>query len=166
MRKNYYQSLSPEKREAYKVRQRGYTKTMPSEVRHRKVIRDRDTRSGMPEDRRHEVLQLKSTRYHRNDGYRAGARPITERTYTLKKKYGLTLEDYYALLHRQGGKCGICGTEDSGKKSFHVDHCHKTGVVRGLLCFNCNTGIGKLGDCPDVISKAAEYVRRYAHACC
>jgi len=73
--------------------------------------------------------------------------------------YGITAEDYDALLVRQNGGCAICGTtKPGGRGSFHVDHDHTTGVVRGLLCHGCNVGIGNLGDDPDRLMAAVAYL--------
>lgn len=56
----------------------------------------------------------------------------------LIRKYGITLEDYEVLLKNQGGVCGICGKPPKPDRALDVDHDHKTGKVRGLLCHNCN----------------------------
>lgn len=73
----------------------------------------------------------------------------------LKSKYGITLDEYNAMLEAQGRACGIC------KKIPHyrlcVDHCHKTNVVRGLLCKRCNTLIALL-DNEELKSSAEEYL--------
>lgn len=67
----------------------------------------------------------------------------TTRNAELRRKFGITLERYEALLASQDGKCGLCGTtEPKGQGSFHVDHCHETGKIRGLLCHHCNTHLG------------------------
>lgn len=61
------------------------------------------------------------------------------------KKYGLTVDQYFQMLEKQGGGCWICGSTDPGRKISYrlsIDHCHKSGVVRGLLCSPCNTIIG------------------------
>ena len=91
-------------------------------------------------------------------------RPDLVRKYNLKFSYGLTLDQYEELHKSQNGLCWICGiSEDSGEKfqRLCVDHCHKTGVVRGLLCSNCNYGLGKFKDSPDLLVKAIEYLSRY-----
>lgn len=65
---------------------------------------------------------------------------------SLKRKFGMTLADYESLLSVVPG-CAICGkTPAENRKRLAVDHCHKTGRVRGLLCNNCNSGIGSLRD--------------------
>lgn len=80
----------------------------------------------------------------------------------LKKHYGITLADFERLLSNQGGVCAICKKARVSKTHprLNVDHCHKTGRVRGLLCWMCNRGIGLLGDDRSIILAAAEYLRR------
>lgn len=75
------------------------------------------------------------------------------------KKYGLTVEQYQALLAAHNGKCAACG-DDFGKRN-HIDHCHTTGVVRGLLCNNCNLGVGHFRDDPRRLESAARYLRKH-----
>jgi len=71
------------------------------------------------------------------------------------RRYGLTLEEYRAILARQGGVCAICRRAD---RRLCVDHCHATGKVRGFLCGPCNTGLGCLGDNPEFLRAAIEYL--------
>ena len=83
------------------------------------------------------------------------------RAYVLATKYGLTHEDVANMLAAQGGRCAICGGDSPrGKGSWHVDHCHATNSVRGLLCQPCNQGLGLFRDNPDTLEKAATYLRR------
>lgn len=84
--------------------------------------------------------------------------PRYQRDYELKRKFGITLEEYEELFDTQGGVCFICGQPCSSGRSLAVDHDHSTGKVRGLLCGACNTGIGKLQDDPELLRKAAEYL--------
>ena len=64
------------------------------------------------------------------------------------------------MLEIQGDACAICGTKDTGnRKAFHVDHCHDTGKIRGLLCGNCNSGIGNLRDDINLLQRAIEYLQ-------
>lgn len=80
---------------------------------------------------------------------------------------GLTQEDYDRLLLQQNGACAICsgpptGGGPGGQLSvFCVDHDHKTGRVRGLLCSKCNIGIGSLRDDPAILRTAADYLDRH-----
>ncbi len=67
------------------------------------------------------------------------------KSYKLSGKYGITLDDYNEMFIKQDGKCAVCGNHQSEiKTALAVDHCHSTGKVRGLLCGNCNRGIGML----------------------
>lgn len=75
----------------------------------------------------------------------------------LKRKFGITVEDYDRMLSAQGGVCMIC--RKPSQNNLHVDHCHKTGIVRSLLCGHCNRMIGLAGDDPMVLISAAEYLR-------
>jgi len=79
---------------------------------------------------------------------------------TIKAKYGITGEEYAALLADQGGVCYICGGK-SGKKRLAVDHDHKTGETRGLLCKRCNRMLGYYRDNADTFQRAAIYLRSY-----
>jgi len=80
----------------------------------------------------------------------------------LRSAYGISYKDYQSMLAMQDGRCAICGTNDTGKrKAFHVDHCHDTGEVRGLLCGNCNSGIGNLRDEVALLERAIEYLKSF-----
>ena len=73
--------------------------------------------------------------------------------------YGVSKEFLLDLRIKQDGKCAICGEAPKTARGLHVDHCHKTGAVRGLLCHGCNVGIGALRDDPEIISKALSYLK-------
>ena len=100
-------------------------------------------------------------------GYRTSCKdchytPEQVRTKILKE-YGLTTEDYSAMLKAQNNLCAICGNPETatyrGKtKALCVDHCHKTGEVRGLLCRECNLGVGYFQDAPNVLRHAIKYL--------
>lgn len=85
-----------------------------------------------------------------------------QRKYQLRDKYGITEEDYERMFIAQNGRCAICNTDTpTGKwKRFAVDHCHHTGLVRGLLCNECNRGMGLLKDNAELLRKAANYLER------
>lgn len=78
----------------------------------------------------------------------------------LITSYGLTEDEFATMLEKQNNSCAICGTKDWGKPSPSIDHCHITGKVRGLLCNNCNRGLGLLKDSTEVIKNAIKYLRR------
>lgn len=74
--------------------------------------------------------------------------------------YGLSIEEYDTLLNRQGGKCAICHTTQPYKtvlRRFYVDHDHKTGKVRGLLCCACNSWLGRIQDDPEAGIRVTKY---------
>lgn len=81
----------------------------------------------------------------------------------LAKRYGVSLEWYYQQLRVQDNKCAICGSSDpkASRELFSVDHCHNTGAVRQLLCGECNLGLGKFLDNPELLEKAAAYLRKH-----
>lgn len=82
--------------------------------------------------------------------------------YTLFK-YGLTNEDYAEKLFQQNGVCAICEKEEEIKgKHLAVDHCHTTGKIRGLLCGNCNRGIGHLKENVSYLDKAKDYLNNWS----
>lgn len=88
-------------------------------------------------------------------------RKIIKRRYWLKIHYGITPEQYDEILAAQDGRCACCETRTpGGTGGFAVDHCHTTGKIRGLLCSNCNAGIGKLGDGVEGVARALAYLQR------
>lgn len=78
------------------------------------------------------------------------------------RRYGLTLDQYHALLERQGEQCAICRCviKPVGRET-HIDHDHVSGTVRGLLCERCNVGLGSFKDRPGVLRAAAAYLERH-----
>lgn len=81
----------------------------------------------------------------------------TDRQRTLKRKYGLTIEQHHQIYLDQKGCCALCGDSVAYDK-IYTDHDHKTGKLRGLLCFGCNTGLGHLGDSLEGLQRAVEYL--------
>tara|TARA_A200000113_G_scaffold226000_1_gene249324 strand:- start:11943 stop:12305 length:363 start_codon:yes stop_codon:yes gene_type:complete len=82
---------------------------------------------------------------------------VTERHY--KREYNMTLKEYDEMLRKQLNKCAICGVDqDDSPNKFHVDHCHTTGQVRGLLCSNCNIGLGHFRHNPKLMKTAGRYI--------
>lgn len=84
-----------------------------------------------------------------------------------KRNYGITDNDLKLLKEQQDNKCHLCGSDGFliGKKGhtekLAVDHDHKTGKIRKLLCHNCNRGLGLFKDNPELLRKAAEYVENH-----
>lgn len=90
--------------------------------------------------------------------YRKRNRAV-ERDKSLRLKYGITGDEWDALMATQGGRCAICGGTHHRGNGWHTDHDHDTGKVRGILCHHCNVGIGCFQDNPAGLIAAAEYLR-------
>lgn len=84
--------------------------------------------------------------------------PERMRENDLRHKYGITLAEFEALNQKQNGLCGICHKTCSKNKILSVDHCHKTGRVRGLLCSKCNKGLGLFNDDFSLLIRAANHI--------
>lgn len=88
----------------------------------------------------------------------------TSRIDHLKRQYDMSMKDYDVMLSKQGGVCAICGKKEednatgSSHKVLYIDHDHKTGKVRGLLCNHCNRGLGFLQDDSSILRSAIEYI--------
>ncbi|MEW2486198.1 endonuclease VII domain-containing protein [Streptomyces sp. NPDC048411] len=99
--------------------------------------------------------------WHRNESASDGlstrckaCRAVQARAGHLKRQYGMTEAERDEMISSQMGICTIC----LAAPAVHVDHCHETGRVRGVLCFNCNSAIGKMGDDPDTLRRAIAYL--------
>lgn len=91
------------------------------------------------------------------------ARDVEDRR--ILRTYGITREQYDAMFEAQGGVCALCfepetNTYKGRVRALSVDHDHRTGAVRALLCSTCNRGIGLLGDDPELLRRAADYLDR------
>lgn len=93
---------------------------------------------------------------------RYGVNEDRDRWRHIKRKYGISKEEYVEMLDSQGGRCAICGDEPGERYShqLHVDHCHASGKVRGLLCRGCNHMLGVIKDDEVLLFKAVEYLRK------
>jgi recombination endonuclease VII len=88
--------------------------------------------------------------------------PQPRRDEVLRSSYGITRQEWGAILGRQEGRCAICADVLDKGKGTHIDHCHATGIVRGLLCGRCNVAIGMLKDNSTLLRAAARYVEANA----
>jgi Autographiviridae endonuclease VII len=86
----------------------------------------------------------------------AEAKRTKKRSYNLRKKYGIDISEYNRIYQAQQGKCAICG---NWQRRLFVDHNHKNEEIRGLLCNNCNAGIGFLKESITVFEKAVAYLK-------
>ena len=156
-RREYNQQYHAANRETLRARKRAYNRAHPEQVakygrkyyqanRERICERQRAYRATHPE-------KIKcATKTH-------------GRGYSLKYSFGLSLQQYNAILISQGGVCAICCKAETRKQrgkivALAVDHCHGTGKIRGLLCAQCNIAIGLLNDNVDMLHKAIKYLTR------
>lgn len=118
----------------------------------------------IPTSRRSSSKYCSADHKNKATGVPNDRRRARSRSYILPYLYGITDEDYARMLAEQGGRCAICGgegTANSRIKRFHVDHDHKAGRVRGLLCQVHNQGLGYFQDDPALLRAAADYIERY-----
>ena len=87
--------------------------------------------------------------------------PHVKRNQHLRRKYGISLNEYTDLLEKQGNCCATCGAKEPGGrwKSFAVDHDHKTGKVRGMLCKSCNIALGEVDDNVQTLRNMINYLK-------
>lgn len=90
---------------------------------------------------------------------RARYSPERNKDCALRTKYGISLKEYNRMFEEQKGKCAICGVELDNGFFTHLDHDHDTGRVRGLLCRNCNPGLGQFKHSAGLLQKAVEYLK-------
>lgn len=102
-------------------------------------------------ENREKVCAAKKARYRSQE-------PNVRRDKSLQRLYGITLAQFSAMYAAQDGLCAICRELEA----VHVDHCHATGKVRGLLCSCCNTGIGQLKECRNILLNAINYLDHYS----
>ena len=130
------------------TRDRGRRTTVGQHCLQCAVVKSAEQRSKYPE----------RDRANRRKSYLKNYDTTTLR-YRLRKNYDLSLEAYMVLFEKQEGLCAICRKPQAGRtKNLCVDHDHETGEVRGLLCNNCNRGLGLFGDDPQVLANAADYL--------
>lgn len=118
-------------------------------------------RKGKPEERHHECKVCAKARIkaaHEADPDRARDRH-------LRRNYGISLADFNRMVLSQGSRCACCGTDKPGGKhgQWNVDHDHVTGVVRELLCKDCNIVLGLVEDSPEHLQRLIEYIARHTH---
>jgi hypothetical protein len=84
---------------------------------------------------------------------------VRMRERTKERRYGITQEQFNQMLLDQNSKCKICSNDFKSSKDTHIDHCHNTNKVRGLLCNNCNMALGQFNDNTDNMDNAIRYLQ-------
>ena len=115
-----------------------------------------------------ERQRIANAKYRAQPGYLAQRRAYkstqkakdARRNQLLVKNFGITLDQYNVILEKQGGVCAIClKHSEKGKRSLALDHDHRNGKIRGLLCRFCNQAIGQLDDDVDRLIRAIKYLQ-------
>ena len=105
---------------------------------------------------RHKRLQASGNEEYKQNN------TIKSRKSSLKLNYNLTENDFIEMLKQQNHECAVCGIEQVKCASkFNIDHCHKTGKIRGLLCYACNRAEGFIKSDPSIAIKLAEYLTKH-----
>jgi hypothetical protein len=161
----YRANMSAEKKEFFRAKQRERSKTPEAKAYQAQWMRNKYAND---EEYRKRLIergkqQYQDNREHWNELRRKRYTPATGRKWMLRK-YGLNHDKFSDLFAEQKGKCGICRTSDVGRKgssTLHIDHCHTTGKVRGLLCNGCNNGLGRFKDDPILLRRAIAYLKKH-----
>lgn len=135
-----------------------------------KECRNRQLRQRWKDDPEYRIRKRAASKAWADAHPWPGGRYARYRDATLKRNYGITHEDYEQRLADQGGGCAICGDPPPDNRCYPVDHDHNCcpkeqtcgKCLRGILCVKCNVGLGNYRDRPDLLIKAAEYLREYA----
>lgn len=114
-----------------------------------------------PVKRKREYEGRRQHRKNNSDYYK-----VMDRKQNLQRNFGISVEQYEALLAAQNNVCAICKKPErailNGKiKNLAVDHCHKTGKIRGLLCCACNRGVGMFNEDEKLCFEAASYLKNF-----
>jgi hypothetical protein len=120
-------------------------------IRKENVARAKKWRADNPERYRETQRRMRSTPQGKT----------RQRAGYLKRKYGITIEQYDELLAAQGGRCAICRREPRPDISLHLDHDHESGQLRGVLCFRCNNALGDFDDEVSLLRAAVGYLESY-----
>lgn len=129
-----------------------------------KLKRSPEAQARVNQRRREQYAQDAAVREQMKAAARAwsAANPEKKKDQRLRSTFGISRADFLEMLAIQSNRCAICGHSDTSDRNFFplVDHCHKTGKIRGLLCMNCNQGLGKFKDNYNNLLGAAMYLQR------
>ena len=114
-------------------------------------------REVMLKHKRKEWAKIKDKKNKERRNYRK-KNPLYYKAQKIKSTYGISLQDFYDLLKKQKNKCAICRKEFISSKDTHIDHNHKTGEIRKMLCSGCNLGLGHFRDSVKFLRQAIKYL--------
>jgi hypothetical protein len=157
--KDYHKKYYLENKEKLKEQQREYSKSSKGrecKKRYRKSLQGKESRKRYKKSQKGRENQK---RYRESSN---GKKRIKEngRKYHLKQTYNLKIEEYNKMFNEQNGCCAICGVHQNElTQKLNVDHDHKSGIVRGLLCNCCNSGLGYFKESIKNLVKAKQYLK-------
>lgn len=154
------------------ARRRAYWHATKTRTRVRRLRYRREWYSKTKGARRGKIREYGKTSYFRhrekkllkNMAWREknrGRLLVYRRDYSLRSNFGITAAQYDAMLSEQGGVCLICKQKCRSGRRLAVDHCHRSGKLRGLLCGNCNNMLGRCGDSVAVLTEAISYLNKH-----
>ncbi len=130
--------------------------------KYNKSAHGKELRENWNEKNQEKIAQYREL--YKNDPEKRAKNKTYHRKRWLKEKFNMTPKQYDDLLQKQNGRCAICGTDKAytnGNKNFPIDHDAVTGKVRGLLCHNCNVGLGNLRHDPSLLQRAIDYLKTF-----
>lgn len=139
---------------------KAYMKKYLKEYGQRPAARDRDNARYHNDPKRRESAIDRGKERWRDPAMRE-QKQVQDYARNAKHKYGLTMSELEAMAKRQRNRCAVCGKKKVPGAKLVIDHCHKTGKVRGLLCRNCNTALGLAGDQREAVKIWADSALRY-----
>jgi len=98
--------------------------------------------------------------HHQNTKFKRKKPTKEQKRKWLIATYGINQAEFQKMLNKQNNSCAICKTTEWGRPSPSIDHCHSTGLVRGLLCNNCNRALGLFKDDKEILKNATKYITR------
>jgi hypothetical protein len=163
--RDWYAAKSPEeqakiRRDRHPLKYDAHVKAYQSHLK--KVAKAERDRVRLRKRWREMSVEDKAARSEKKTKYTASNGGKAKRVdSTLRRKFGITCEQWKALFEHQGGVCAVCGTDDpGGKGTWNTDHCHATQTLRGILCHGCNSGLGHFKDNIAALDSAKAYLQR------
>ena len=143
----------------------GYFRRIAAKHRKKQLAEDPDGFRSSACARVKRYYQHQKARIRENERKRRADNPqvYKKKDFTTNiARFGFTEDSFFELYHAQNESCAICGLHNDDSKyvrNLHIDHCHETGLVRGLLCHGCNTGLGAFSDDVKLLEEAVKYLK-------
>jgi len=153
-----------EKKKAYREENKEYLEEKRKRYREENKEKISNRRKEYREKNKEKIRENHSKWYNSiGKDYKSDPKNVmNSRASVIKKKYGISIDELSDMLDKQKGCCKICGEtliRPDSQNSYHIDHNHDTGDVRGLLCSNCNMAIGLMYDNPEIVMSVYNYLK-------